>query len=154
MMSPARIKLKGQAILLQGGLCALCGARLPLDLHEVLLERDEAGRPGSELQRLALESWQNVMGLCNGCNIGPAKERANRDKLIGKQISRAGKEWLALHPTTLEGRPRDLLGIIQGANQLEGWLCSLPLKDVKPYTRRLNYVANGLMRKLGESENG
>jgi hypothetical protein len=148
-MSLARIQLKGQLLTTIGPLCDLCAKRRATDLHELLLERDDAnGNP--ELLRLALESWQNCTVLCNPCNIGPAKLTLNRDLLIAKQIIRAGSP--AFKASKLDGQPRNLLRILQGANILEAWLASLPMKDVRPYIRRVARVANALIQEETEHD--
>lgn len=160
-MSVKRIKLKGQLLASRATarfrngrlqmvvLCDLCGADAPMDLHELLIERDDAnGNP--EVLQLALESYQNVTLLCNKCNIGPAKEKQWRAFLIGKQISRAGNAWLKTNPTGLTGRPRDLLCIEKGSELLEEWLAALPMTDPKPYIRRVQNVAQDLMHQGAE----
>jgi hypothetical protein len=105
-------------------LCDLCQKARGTDMHELWVERDDAGPVDGPLMQQILESRENVMLLCNPCNLGAAKTTAGRELLQERQIIRLGK-WVRKIPT---GRiDRSHATIYQGGSEVIAWVGTLEM---------------------------
>jgi hypothetical protein len=102
-------------------LCELCGRRAT-DLHEVLITRANAQGAPVEVRRLVLTGDENLLWLCNDCNVHLGEVEEFRDWLIAVQIRR------------------------YGAVRLLAWLETVPLNKATYQRRRVEAMARTLAR--------
>lgn len=151
IINTRKVVVRGQYMLL----CDLCGRPNPTDLHEVLIERDDANGNAAVL-KLVTEAPENLQLLCNTCNIGAAKENKHRDYLIGRQIVRFGRKML-IHMDTwgaIGKTPKqiDITVVNVGEEVLSKWIEGLGMKDPNPYLRRIWRVADELIQSTPRVE--